>query len=113
MVVRAMMVRRITRAASGVGLVLVLVAGCTGTPQLEGDESLGAADALWTAVTAKDDKLLDASESRIVELHRTTKMSDDVYEVLVGVISTARDGDWSGARGTLKDFVRGQRPQPH
>lgn len=85
--------------------------GCGQTPQLGGNrESLAAADALWTSVTAKRLDLLDQSESRIAELHAAAKVPDDAFEVLAGVIATARAGQWSDARLALKAFVRGQRP---
>ena len=99
-----------TISAMGAGLVLLLCLGCSDTPQLGSDACLGAADALWTSVTARSLELLDQSAAKIEKLHATAELSDAAFERLTAVISTARAGDWSGARSALKEFVRGQRP---
>jgi hypothetical protein len=92
---------------------LMLVAGCNRTPQLNGDEEcLGVADALWTAITAKRLELTDQCATKIEALHAAAKMPDEAFEILMGVISTARAGHWAEARIALKEFVRGQRPAP-
>ena len=96
-------------ALATLGLIAALV-GCSGTPQLGDSESLGAADALWTAITAKDPDLLEASASEIKQLHADAKMPDDAFQCLTDVIATARSGKWAEARAALKAFVRGQRP---
>jgi hypothetical protein len=99
-----------TLGALGAAVVLFLCLGCSDTPQLGSDACLGAADALWTSVTAKSAELLDQSASKIEKLHATAELSDAAFERLSVVIATARAGDWSGARLALKEFVRGQRP---
>jgi len=91
-------------------VVTLALAGCQRTPQLANEESLGAADALWTAITAKDVKLVDNSEQTLKQLHDQSKLTNEAFESLEGMIATARAGDWDGARGDLKAFVRGQRP---
>lgn len=92
-------------------LVVMATAGCSGTPQLNGDqESLGAADALWTAVTSKRSDLLEKSAVRIESLHASGKLPDDAFQSLQAVIVQARDGAWAEARQDLKTFVKGQRP---
>ena len=101
---------RLGAAAMLACLGLPLAAGCGRAPQLGSEDNLAAADGLWTAVTAKDASLVDKSAGLIEQLHQTHKMSDEAFEVLRGVIATARAGDWSQARGALKAFVRGQRP---
>jgi hypothetical protein len=93
-------------AACGVALV----GGCSQAPQLSGPDNLAAADALWTAITAKENGLLESSAAEIEELHAAQKMPEEVYAALSGVIATARHGDWSHARGTLKTLIKGQRP---
>jgi len=102
---------RVFRISSLAVLLLVAQAGCSGTPQLNGDEeSLGAADALWTAVTAKRSDLLDKSAARIDELHTAGNLPDEAYQSLQAVIAQAREGQWAEARKALKAFVKGQRP---
>jgi hypothetical protein len=92
-------------------LAAATLCGCARTPQLNGDaESLGAADALWTAVTAKRTDLLEKSATRIDELHTAGKLPGDAFQSLQEVIEQARGGQWDDARRTLKAFVKGQRP---
>jgi hypothetical protein len=92
-------------------LALPLATGCNRTPQVsDSPESLAAADGLWTAVTARQLPLIDASEAKIKQLHDAAKMSDDAFAVLEDVIAAARGGDWSDARDNLKAFAKGQRP---
>ena len=102
-----------TFAAVGCCALMLLSLGCSDTPQLGSEECLGTADALWTAVTAKNLQLLEQSAAQIEKLHSTAELSDAAFERLIGVIATARTGDWSGARAALKEFVRGQRPVDH
>jgi hypothetical protein len=102
---------RLQSAAIVVGLLISTSAGCSHTPQLDGDrEALSAADALWTSITAKDSNLLENSATNLAKLHADARLSDDAYGALESVIQTARAGNWSDARAALKTFVRGQRP---
>jgi len=88
-----------------------LLVGCQRTPQLGGNEEcLGAADGLWTAVTAQDKGFVNSSEKVIEQLHVAGTMPDDAYQVLSSVIASTRAGDWETARADLKQFARGQRP---
>ena len=107
--------KRFVRTIGEVGCcaLILLCLGCSDTPQLGSEECLGAADALWTAVTAKNLDLLEQSAAKIEKLHSSAELSDAAFEQLSGVIATARTGDWPGARGALKKFVQGQRPSEH
>ena len=92
-------------------LSMAFVWGCSRTPQLAGDEEcIGAMDALWTAVTSKREPLLERCAGEIERLHASGQLGDDAYEILSGVVTTARAGDWARARTTLKSFMRDQRP---
>lgn len=87
--------------------------GCGGQPQISGDrESLAAADALWTAVTARRSELVEQCATEVRRLHERAQMPDDAFESLEGVIAEAQAGHWDNARGALKAFLRGQRPAP-
>ena len=91
--------------------IFLPLAGCGQTPQLGGQrECLSAADALWTAVTAKRADLLDNSATEVERLHAAASLPDAAFDVLSGVIAKARAGEWTDARVTLKAFIRGQRP---
>jgi len=84
--------------------------GCGRTPQVGDEECLKAADALWTAVTARRSDLLEASADRIGQLHDSARLPQDAFDRLSPVIETARAGRWAEARASLKAFIRGQRP---
>jgi hypothetical protein len=91
-------------------VLLALVAGCSGPPQLGGDEEcLGAADALWTAIGARQQDLVNQSAAEIDRLHTAGKMPDDAHAALADIVATARSEDWDAARRALKSFVQGQR----
>ena len=93
------------------GFCLVLSAGCGGAPQLGGNEQcLAAADALWTAVTAKQPKLLEHSAGEIEKLHAAGTLPDDAFNSLSQIVASARAGQWPEARKALKAFARSQRP---
>jgi len=98
------------RLAFFAGLVVVLLGGCSRTPQIGGDrECLAAADALWTAVTARQSGLLESSAAEIEQLHAEAKLPDDAFAALGAIIASARAERWPEARVALKTFVRGQR----
>jgi hypothetical protein len=79
-------------------------------PQIGGNErTVMAVDALFTAVTARDDKLLGECERRLHALKDAGALSDNASASLDGIIKTARDGGWESAAQTLYDFMKGQR----
>ena len=71
-----------------------------------------AVDALFTAVTARDDKLLGESERRLHALKDAGTLSDNASASLDDIIKTARNGGWESAAQTLYDFMKGQRRFP-
>jgi hypothetical protein len=88
---------------------LLLAAGC-GTPQVAGDpDCFKEVDALYTAVTSKNAKLLGESEARLRKLHAAGKLSDAGLRALEPIIARARGGDWRPAAEELYVFMRAQR----
>ncbi|HEY4308506.1 MAG TPA: hypothetical protein VGN12_03550 [Pirellulales bacterium] len=91
-------------------LLLVIASGCAQPPQFAQDEDAWqTADALWTAITAKDTTLLDQCAAKLTALHTDGKLSQPAFEHFEHVIATARDGNWDKARKTLKKSVKAQR----
>jgi hypothetical protein len=89
---------------------LLVAGGCGRTPQMGGDrQCMTAADALWTAVNVKEPEFLDRAEAEIQRLHAAGRMPQDAFDSLSSIIATARAGQWSDARATLKQFIRDQR----
>jgi hypothetical protein len=93
------------------GALAVSTVGCGATPQIgANEESVCAADALWTAVTSKRTPLIDNCANKIDALHGSGKLQDDAFQILSGVVASARGGDWAAARNSLKTFLKNQRP---
>jgi hypothetical protein len=73
------------------------------------EEVVRNVDALFTAVTARDDRLLGDCEQRLRALHDGGKLPPDAWDYLDGIISKARDGHWEPAAEKLYGFMRAQR----
>lgn len=87
-----------------------LTLGCAETPQLGSDEaSWTTADALWTAITAKNPSLVQACAESIDRLENAGKLAPETAAALELLIQEARAGEWDNARNDLKAFVQGQR----
>ncbi len=79
-------------------------------PQMGADaEVFRTVDALYTAVNARDEKLLTQCEKRLNALKDAGKLPDDASAYLDGVISTARSGGWRSAAERLHAFMQAQR----
>jgi hypothetical protein len=100
--------------AAGVAVFAALLVGWfvwRGRPPQMGadDEVFKTVDALFTAVTARDEKLLGQCEQRLQALRDAGKLPGDASDYLDGVIRKARDGRWRSAAETLYGFMRAQR----
>jgi hypothetical protein len=84
-------------------------AGCA-KPQMGAVEGVfKTVDALFTAVTARDGKQLDACDSRLQEYRRQGQLPGEAADYLDGVVARARDGRWESAAQKLYDFMRAQK----
>jgi len=91
-------------------LVYCGLAGCGAPPQWGADEgTFKHVDALWTAITAQDVKLVDQCAENITKLHNAGRMPEPAFAYLQDVIAKARSGQWSKARDRLKKMIRAQR----
>src|SRR5260370_593541 len=78
-------------------------------PQMGADEDLfKTVDALFTAVTARDQKLLAECEQRFLTLKSAGKVPPEAATYLDNIIGRARTGRWESAAQTLYDFMRAQ-----
>jgi len=98
------------------GALLAIAALCYATylawptPQLGPDENVkGEVDALFTAVTARDEKLLTACAARIEILKSEKKLDSSAARRLESIIKQARDGGWESAAKQLYTFIQAQR----
>src|SRR5437870_1855662 len=92
------------------GLAFVALAGCGRPPQVAGDpDAFREVDALYTAVAAKNPRLLDQCDQRLQGLKSQGKLGEPAYLSLQGIITHARAGDWKPALEKLTAFMKGQR----
>ena len=73
------------------------------------EEVFHTVDALFTAVTAHDEKLLAQCESRLQAHREVGHVPPEAAEYLDNVIQKARGGSWQSAAERLYDFMRVQR----
>jgi hypothetical protein len=96
--------------ASVVVLVWLLIWWWTRPPQMGTDEEVTkTVDALFTAITARDEKLLADCERRLLALKDAGKLPPQASAYLDNIINKARAGHWESAAQSLYDFVRAQR----
>ncbi len=99
----------------GAGVAVVVLVGLliwwwTRPPQMGHDEDvIKTVDALFTAVTAGDEKLLGQCEQRLHTYKDAGKLSPDASTYLDGIITTARESRWEAAAERLYNFVRSQQ----
>jgi hypothetical protein len=106
--------RRTALAAglSGLAVFLLcwLIVWWTRPPQMGVDEeAIKIVDALFTAVTARDQKLLGQCEQRLHACTDAGTLPPAALAYLDKIIQTAHDGRWESAARSLYDFIRAQR----
>jgi hypothetical protein len=79
-------------------------------PQLGGDETaFKTVDALFTAVTAREERLLQDCEQQLHVLKQRGRLPGNASAYLDGVIKKARAGRWESAAERLYGFMKAQR----
>ncbi len=90
--------------------LVVGLGGCGGPPQIGVDEeSFKSVDALYTAISLRDQKLVDRCDGRLRELKDGKKLPEAAGTSLDAIIVKARGGKWEDAQTRLGEFMRGQR----
>ena len=96
-----------------VGFFLVAAIGCGKPAQIGTDEEVHkATDALFTALTARDARLLDKCEARLDQLAASGKLPEEPHRALKKIIGKARSGSWESAAERLHDFIKRQEAGP-
>jgi hypothetical protein len=98
---------------AGGGLVILLMCWFwfARPPQMGADpEVFKTVDALFTAVTARDEKLLGQCERRLSALESAGRLPGKASSYISGIIARAHDGRWQSAAEQLYAFMRAQRP---
>lgn len=98
------------RKALATAILASAVGGCGGPAQIGGDEaSFKAVDALYTAVSLRDAKLVDECQARLKGLRESGSLGEDASRSLDSMIVEAKGGAWEGAQTRLARFMEGQR----
>jgi hypothetical protein len=102
--------RRNTRRTPALALLAALaLAGC-GAPQIGDDrETFQAVEGLFTAVSLRDAKQVEAAEARLKALRDSGKLPEAAAGRLEAIGAEARAGGWDAARDRLRDFMSDQR----
>ena len=88
----------------------ILFFGCGRPPQMGTDEDVfRTVDALYTAVTARNLKLLDECDVRLQGQKNAGKLTPNAATHLDSIIATARAGRWQPAAERLYAFMAAQR----
>jgi hypothetical protein len=88
--------------------VLLMVRGRP--PQMGNDEAVfRAVDALFTAVTARDESLLRQCEQQLDVFRQSGQLPREAAVYLDDVIRTSRAGGWEAGAKKLYEFMRAQR----
>ena len=91
-------------------VVVVLALNLGSPPQMGADEEVfRTVDALFTALTGRNEKQLDQCERRLKGYRETGKLPAKAAKTLDGIVQTARAGRWQPAAERLYDFMKGQR----
>jgi hypothetical protein len=105
--------RRVIVVSFVAGSAVVLAAALFGwgrPPQMGADDEVfTSVDALFTAVTARDENRLGQCEQRLHALQDAGKLPATAAGHLDGIITTARAGRWRPAAERLYDFMAAQR----
>jgi hypothetical protein len=97
-------------AAALAGLVWLFMWWSSRPSQIGANEEVSeAVDALFTSVTARDEKLLAECQRRLVALKDSGKLPLPAATYLDNIINKARAGRWESSAQSLYDFVRAQR----
>src|SRR5262245_51219251 len=91
-------------------LVVAWFAWRSHPPQMGADDAVFSnVDALFTAVTARDEKRLGECETRLRALKDAGALPADAADYLDGVFAAAHSGRWQAAAERLYDFMKVQR----
>ncbi|WP_435009394.1 hypothetical protein P12x_000647 [Tundrisphaera lichenicola] len=99
-----------TRRSGAWAVVCLFLGGCWGPPQIGVDrEAFQTVDALYTAVSLRDPRLVEDCRGRLVKLREADKLPEPASKDLEAIIEETRGGEWEPAQLRLSRFMEGQR----
>ncbi len=91
-------------------LLGIVTGGCGSHAQIGADpETFKTVDALYTAVSLRDPKLVDQCAGKLKELQAAGKLPEAAYATLDGLMGEAKSGGWESAQDRLARFMEAQR----
>jgi hypothetical protein len=91
-------------------VTIVLVRAFRDPPQIgTGEKAFTTVDALFTALTSRDESRLEDCAARLDELREADQLPAPAADFLDTVIDQARAGHWEPASKRLYDFMYRQR----
>ncbi|HEY7159262.1 MAG TPA: hypothetical protein VH575_35285 [Gemmataceae bacterium] len=87
---------------ASLGLAL-LVSACGGPTEQDRDNRR-LLDAILTAITIKNPRLLEDNAKRAKQRHEAGQLTDEQYGGMEAILNKARQGDWAGAEKDGYDF---------
>jgi hypothetical protein len=89
---------------------VVAILAMRSPPQMGADEEVfRTVDALFTAVTSRDERRLGECEQRLHTYRDAGRLPAGAADYLDEVIARARSGRWESAAGRLYEFMKDQR----
>lgn len=91
-------------------LLGVITGGCGSHAQIGTDpETFKTVDALYTAVSLREPKLVDQCAERLKALQAAGKLPEAAHTTLEGLMSEAKAGGWESSQERLARFMEAQR----
>ncbi len=87
---------------------LLVAAGCESMPPASGPETIQVLAALRTALSIESPDRLQEVAARIERLYDAEQITLKEYQVMQGIIDTARGGDWESALQHCSRFQKAQ-----
>ena len=100
------------RSAVGLAVLIATVAltGCWAPPQIGPDkDTFKAVDALYTAISLREPKLVESCVSKLNELKAAGKVPEAAFRSLDSIVLEAKEGRWEPSQERLASFMEGQR----
>ncbi|MBM4074603.1 MAG: hypothetical protein FJ267_03045 [Planctomycetes bacterium] len=91
-----------------VGLIIT-ESGCSRRPAaVDSEDAMLAIDALYTAITSRQSKLVEDVHDRLKSLASAQKLSSEALRQLESIIESANSGKWESAAKQVDHFIRRQ-----
>ena len=90
-------------------VLILTIGGCGSEPQIGANKQVfKGVDALYTAVSLKDRKLVDQCAAELKRLFAAGSVPENASRTLDAIMAEARDGKWEPAQQRLQRFMEGQ-----